>query len=161
MPPHLYSENFRAFFGHFDTHTPHLMQSGSAKSSPFLYGSKFIGQTLAHNPQLTQASSTRIGFFPFDSSDARVPIGQKLHQVRGLNFNARKIPINVVMKITRKNTIPIASMLGQAFTICQVNKPIIKANTPYRNPGARAQPGIFRDGFIFAKTPSQRLPRGQ
>ncbi len=85
---------------------------------------------MAHSPQLTQVVSTRIGFFPFENSDAKVPIGQKLHQVRGLNFSARKIPISVVIKITRRNTIPIASMLGHAFTICQVNRPMISASTP-------------------------------
>ena len=71
-----------------------------------------------------------MGFFPFENSEANVPIGQKLHQVRGLNFKAKKIPISVVMKITRKNTIPIASRLGHAWNICHENRPIIKANTP-------------------------------
>ena len=85
---------------------------------------------MAHNPQLTQVFSTRIGFFPFENSEANVPIGQKLHQVLGLNFRAKKIPIRVVMKITRRNTLPIAAGSGQAPAICQIKRPKIVNKTP-------------------------------
>ena len=77
-------------------HLPHLIQSGFG---PFVWTSSCIGQTFSHLLQLMHFdSSVWSWYFLPPMRFCTVPIGQNVHQVRGLNVVPATSAIEVVTR---------------------------------------------------------------